>query len=1183
MGSSSNGSLCEISLNKRPLENGCCTSSNIMLKYKKRKVSAVRDFPPGCGWNATRINQLPHNTEAAASLGDEEKLVADEKMVNVANGDCIKTSEIGNRSLSHQVGDKEKLVADEKVSAVRDFPPGCGQNAPHINQLPHNTEAAASLGDKEKLVADEEMVNVANGDCVKTSEIGNGSLSHLVGDKEKLVADEKMVNVANSDCTKTSEIGNESFSHQVVNSLGKLEMVDSLDDLVGRVVAAAGVVKVELSPVKEPLGSDLPKVLVINAPELPKELHEVEVPAVVKSDGALESKSVLEIGSLANGIVPAGGAKVWSPPQWPISDANISKETALKNNYPRRRVSATRDFPPFCGRNALCPTEEERLRIVFGNKTSHDLDKAPVQGGLVRETVRGNGECSPVTEIARTGVEELGGAVQVGNSRKRELKESVPELKIKSRKVSVQGGPLVETPGADMEGSQVRETTGAVVEELCRDVPDGNTKKRKLEGSVPEPKTKSQKVIKKDYEDVNGVKGEVGKEIVVYIHDKGSKSSRPDDAVALGHGADRVIVQGLMAAPNCPWRQVKGIVNTSQDIVRTGSEVMRHDISYITGRKKSKSVSRTKKYEADYSGGKSTKKKKLHPYRNHAYESKGQLVVKDEGDFSIQEQDEDSPVAPRPQNFEVALPPFGPNSSSHGNARVKVRETLRLFQAICRKLLQGEEAKPRQQGCPSKRIDLLASQIVRAKGKEANTGKNIIGSVPGVEVGDEFQYRVELALVGIHRLYQAGIDYINQGGMIIVTSIVASGGYADDLDNPDVLIYSGQGGTAVGRDKQHEDQKLERGNLALKNSITANNPVRVIRGSKETKASNSEARAKIVLTTYIYDGLYTVKRYWHDVGPHGKLVFKFELTRIPGQPELAWKEVKKSNKYKIREGRCVDDISGGKELFPICAVNTIDNEKPPTFNYMTQMKYPDWFSPIPPQGCDCIGGCLDSQKCSCVLKNGGEIPYNYNGAIVESKTLVYECGPSCKCPPSCYNRVSQHGIKIQLEIFKTESRGWGVRSLTSIPSGSFICEYIGELLEDAEAEKRHNDEYLFDIGQNYCDCSVMDELSTLKPDAQSTPNEVVEDGFTIDAAECANVGRFVNHSCSPNLYAQNVLYDHEDKKMPHIMFFAAENIPPLQELTYHYNYSVDEIRDSNGNIKKKNCYCGSEECTGRMY
>uniref|UniRef100_F6H7Z2 Histone-lysine N-methyltransferase, H3 lysine-9 specific SUVH6 n=2 Tax=Vitis TaxID=3603 RepID=F6H7Z2_VITVI len=104
------------------------------------------------------------------------------------------------------------------------------------------------------------------------------------------------------------------------------------------------------------------------------------------------------------------------------------------------------------------------------------------------------------------------------------------------------------------------------------------------------------------------------------------------------------------------------------------------------------------------------------------------------------------------------------------------------------------------------------------------------------------------------------------------------------------------------------------------------------------------------------------------------------------------------------------------------------------------------------------------------------------------------------------------------------------------------------------------------------------------PDAQSSSCEVVEDaGFTIDAAQYGNVGRFINHSCSPNLYAQNVLYDHDNKRIPHIMLFAAENIPPLQELTYHYNYTIDQVRDSNGNIKKKSCYCGSDECTGRMY
>ncbi|KAL3039521.1 hypothetical protein AAZX31_01G191200 [Glycine max] len=104
------------------------------------------------------------------------------------------------------------------------------------------------------------------------------------------------------------------------------------------------------------------------------------------------------------------------------------------------------------------------------------------------------------------------------------------------------------------------------------------------------------------------------------------------------------------------------------------------------------------------------------------------------------------------------------------------------------------------------------------------------------------------------------------------------------------------------------------------------------------------------------------------------------------------------------------------------------------------------------------------------------------------------------------------------------------------------------------------------------------------PDAHTASCEVVKDGgFTIDAAQFGNLGRFINHSCSPNLIAQNVLYDHHDTRMPHIMFFAADNIPPLQELTYDYNYEIDQVRDSDGNIKKKYCYCGSVDCTGRMY
>ncbi|KAH9614432.1 hypothetical protein KSS87_002980, partial [Heliosperma pusillum] len=544
----------------------------------------------------------------------------------------------------------------------------------------------------------------------------------------------------------------------------------------------------------------------------------------------------------------------------------------------------------------------------------------------------------------------------------------------------------------------------------------------------------------------------------------------------------------------------------------------------------------------------------------------------------------DFQLLPEPQNCDSSRPLSVTGSSNERVARSNVRETLKLFQALVRKLLQGQEKKSKDKGKASKRVDLAAASVLKENGKYINTKKDI-GEVPGVEVGDFFNYRIELAIIGIHSPLQSGIDTKKEGTNYLAISVVASGGYDNDVDNSDVLIYTGQGGNPVGADKQPEDQKLERGNLALKNCIGAKTPVRVIRGFKEAKpGDNGDGRPKMV-ATYTYDGLYTVERYWQDLGHHKNVVYKFELKRIPGQRQLIWKEVKQFKKCKVREGCVVDDISKGKDKPPICAINTLDDETPPPFTYITSMMYPDWCRPLPPRGCNCKDGCSDSGNCACAVKNGGEIPYNLSGAIVLAKPLVYECGSTCSCPPSCPNRVSQNGIKLPLEIFKTESRGWGVRCHSSISSGSFICEYIGELLEDKQAEQRAgSDEYLFDIGQNYDDTTLKDGLSALVPNMPSISSDVVENvGFTIDAGRYGNIGRFINHCCSPNLYAQNVLYDHDDRRIPHIMLFASENIPPLQELTYHYNYTIDQVLDSNENIKKKDCYCGAADCSGRMY
>ncbi|CAI9753655.1 unnamed protein product [Fraxinus pennsylvanica] len=291
-----------------------------------------------------------------------------------------------------------------------------------------------------------------------------------------------------------------------------------------------------------------------------------------------------------------------------------------------------------------------------------------------------------------------------------------------------------------------------------------------------------------------------------------------------------------------------------------GEDVMKLPLSW-----RHKAVAKRSKIVRDISGVASMKKKAI----------PGALTLRDQTSYGAH--DENLPSNSRssnaPYGFDVSIPP---KHSSHDDACNRVIETLRLFRSISRKLSQNEAKSENQ----PKRIDLHAAKIIKEGKMEVNTGKQILGEVPGIEVGDEFQYRVELAIIGIHRLYQTGIDSMKHNGISVANSIVDAGVYAGDKHNADTLLYSGNGGNIVGKNKQPEDQKLEKGNLALKNSISTKTPVRVVRGLKEKNLSGK------LVTTYVYDGLYTVDRYWQETGPHGKLVFMFELSRIPGQPKL---------------------------------------------------------------------------------------------------------------------------------------------------------------------------------------------------------------------------------------------------------------------------------------------------------
>ncbi|KAL5698165.1 [histone H3]-lysine(4) N-trimethyltransferase [Ranunculus cassubicifolius] len=232
-----------------------------------------------------------------------------------------------------------------------------------------------------------------------------------------------------------------------------------------------------------------------------------------------------------------------------------------------------------------------------------------------------------------------------------------------------------------------------------------------------------------------------------------------------------------------------------------------------------------------------------------------------------------------------------------GAARAKVKRALSLFRTVFKSLLQDNEGNSANlTGKKIKRFDLTSATILKKSNYWVNSGKQILGSVPGVEVGDEYHYRVELAIIGLHRHYESGIDYVNEDGQILAASIVASGVYADYMYNSDVLVYCGQGGNPQ-RERDNKiaiDQKLERGNLALKNSMIAERPVRVIRGFNDAKGHETLLARLETDATLVYDGLYMVKSFWEEQGAHGNIVLKYQLTRIPGQPAIKW--FKKTNR-----------------------------------------------------------------------------------------------------------------------------------------------------------------------------------------------------------------------------------------------------------------------------------------------
>ncbi|GAB9471687.1 hypothetical protein Gpo141_00008889 [Globisporangium polare] len=160
---------------------------------------------------------------------------------------------------------------------------------------------------------------------------------------------------------------------------------------------------------------------------------------------------------------------------------------------------------------------------------------------------------------------------------------------------------------------------------------------------------------------------------------------------------------------------------------------------------------------------------------------------------------------------------------------------------------------------------------------------------------------------------------------------------------------------------------------------------------------------------------------------------------------------------------------------------------------------------------------------------------------------------NCMLGEGCGNRALHQKVYPSFEKFHTQEKGWGLRLLEPVKAGQLVIEYVGEVINEEEKERR------------------------LQDHAKNTPEDknmyVMElsHGVYIDARFKGSVSRYINHACDPNCH----LLKWRVKGVNRIAITALKDIQAGEELSYDYQFHTKQAMEWK-------CHCKSKNCRGTM-